>query len=63
MQQGDRSHERSLDDRQVLKLAQVGLLLEENYASPRDIEWAFHAVSSEEAIYNQYFPRTGPAED
>ncbi|OQR67046.1 hypothetical protein BIW11_02261 [Tropilaelaps mercedesae] len=34
--------ERSLSDEQILHLARIGLILETEYASPRDIEWAFH---------------------
>ncbi|XP_003739958.2 uncharacterized protein LOC100902626 [Galendromus occidentalis] len=42
VQRGDRSREQSLSDAEILRLAEVGLLLEDNFASPRDIEWAFH---------------------
>lgn len=42
----DRSREQTLTEEQVLKLAKTGLLLEKEYASPRDTEWAFHQVSS-----------------
>ncbi|XP_018493656.2 uncharacterized protein LOC100902341 [Galendromus occidentalis] len=38
----DRSREQSLTEDQVLQLAKIGILLEEEYASPRDAEWAFY---------------------
>ena len=46
----DRSQEQTLSEEQVLELAKIGVLLEREYASPRDSEWAFHQVSSRIAI-------------
>lgn len=33
-----------LNDEHLLKLCEIGIYLEERYASPRDIEWAIHKV-------------------
>lgn len=34
----------SLNDKQLLYLAKVGLFIEDVFGNPRDIEWAFHKV-------------------
>lgn len=34
-----------LRDDQIIKLANVGVMLEELFDGPRDIEWAFHNVN------------------
>ena len=46
----DRSQEQTLSNAQVLELAKIGVLLEKEYASPRDTEWAFHQVSFRSSI-------------
>ncbi|XP_044763689.1 prodigiosin synthesizing transferase PigC-like [Coccinella septempunctata] len=37
----DRSGQRSLTESQAVKLGKVGVILEEAFGSPRDVEWAF----------------------
>ena len=51
----DRSQEQTLTTEQVLQLATVGLLLEKEYASPRDTEWAFHQVSAQWCKQKYFF--------
>lgn len=34
----------SLSDRQLLQLANIGVVIEDIFGSPRDIEWAFYEV-------------------
>lgn len=40
-------NEYCLNDENLLKLCEIGIYLENRYASPRDIEWAVHKVCFE----------------
>lgn len=37
----------SLSDKQLLQLANIGVVVEDVFGSPRDIEWAFYEVRNE----------------